>query len=1671
MYICLHGGAGVHQEPSEKNLAKMLKHNSGSLVDAVMTIENDPLFNCGLGSNLNIAGKVECEAAYMNSKHMAFGGVACVSNCQNPVFVAKRLAEGYMSDPREWRLVPPMNRHNEILQRLKICWNNARAHPWIPQEAFRYRGTAAVRCSIYSLEQVLMVIRDPSFKACSTSGGLILKAEGRVGHSVQFGSAIWAEQRGNKAISVSLSGCGEALTRTSLAENLANIFFTHDEQDETLLLQTINEYFHTNFLNSSRLQSFPAARKLFGGIIMVKSDSFYQLIIAHNTPDFVFAFSDGNKTMLKFVIPQRDEDLFQQVDDAYYVSSNIEDNEYIEEALQLFQSHVNNRGFEKLPEYFDEFFAVARHNDRIGMDCKLRTFEALITGLRNLTADLRGHVSYVMNTPVLTEELTQLNFKYANCLLMYVYLLSRISYHVEAYVSKKTRLLTHDQKGRKAASESNDDYTVTFWKSQDGRLRLLRTFYELITLVAVSDGEYTVHAGIKFLWTPNFVDPQLITCILNTLMKILENPETSKASGKNILVGAFMVIRVMCIGWEQNKAVAKHLMDLSLKLEALQKPGATSFHFIDAILLVQRNDDLAPLLAAMISYLGGIDAQSFGTSETSSRPISLFITNLSEKKPHVLFKHIAHVVSFLSFDVPTLRNAILTAFADIASNCFDGSVEITDILEKQRRTMLLRLQDHITDSSALVRTKVLHVWAKLAFNRSIPVEQFRLQLLFDVRSRLKDHSVMVRKAAVGLLTMILMHNCFDSNLSYSRAYKRLNKKKEELMELRNKNPEYDMIRSAGQDFDENVVGDIRSVLEAALESYVLSDTLPTLESLSRNLRISLRRLSIVDRHDEVVDDSLENLSNEATNENNHDGIPQTYKIASRIMDKSTRLEGCVEYLRMYMEGNPFHFARDMDVTDMVSRLCKMIRDLVLLQTIASEDRNDQQLVIEEDRIEEYQNRLAELEKSMETELDKLLFIKEYEQSLLDAVCCVKRYQGVPELTDMVTYICECCKFKIRGSQEALKKAKVISRHGISNKTLDVFWEHSAEGDIETRLVAIRLIGVVAKAHKKLVQEHMGRLINLYRTKSESIRLEVLKIIANLSSGSQFDVKKMRPSEITFRIPSSDKLIKSMLAFLVTELISDQSELWIPHCRQAVNVIYGISARPCKVISLVFNRLALTVKRNLLQHNALLKKLTESLSKRDDLRNRLTIEGENESVLQDNIRLHKVKIKGTQRLIATVKARLEVGITRLLYFVGEVALKFLTYLEISFTKEIKTALQTIHDIRQISSESGQLQGFTRFAEGKDTPLVQFEKDCIRQKGFFEKADREDERIGLTAISEEEKLQIKLQQILDRDTFNNTTLNGRILPFVITILKSHVYFGENVKESAVECLAKLMLVNRKCCKTFLPLFFAFYESNASVRARNNMIILMTDLCFRFPNVFNSFNDEFIKKIRDENSGIRYTCLLVMSHMLLNDLIKVSGRIADLAPCLCDADHQIILLARGFFTEMSKKHNVLYNLMPDIISKLTTNKDLTDEQFQNVMKFLLLFIEKEHHRESLIDKLCQRFQLIKNHRVEGIVLPDSSKYLVTKLSFCIANISMNERCFRRLVENMRCYEEFLRIPQVFKHLTSALSKFKKESSKSPEIKAQIEEFEDQMQAAHKKGLDEDSIAGRAEAVNSDD
>ena len=52
------------------------------------------------------------------------------------------------------------------------------------------------------------------------------------------------------------------------------------------------------------------------------------------------------------------------------------------------------------------------------------------------------------------------------------------------------------------------------------------------------------------------------------------------------------------------------------------------------------------------------------------------------------------------------------------------------------------------------------------------------------------------------------------------------------------------------------------------------------------------------------------------------------------------------------------------------------------------------------------------------------------------------------------------------------------------------------------------------------------------------------------------------------------------------------------------------------------------------------------------------------------------------------------------------------------------------------------------------------------------------------------------------------------------------------------------------------------------------------------------------------MRKTCLMVLSHLILNDMMKVKGHIARLALCLQDSDPRVSGLAQVFFHELSRK-----------------------------------------------------------------------------------------------------------------------------------------------------------------------
>lgn len=60
----------------------------------------------------------------------------------------------------------------------------------------------------------------------------------------------------------------------------------------------------------------------------------------------------------------------------------------------------------------------------------------------------------------------------------------------------------------------------------------------------------------------------------------------------------------------------------------------------------------------------------------------------------------------------------------------------------------------------------------------------------------------------------------------------------------------------------------------------------------------------------------------------------------------------------------------------------------------------------------------------------------------------------------------------------------------------------------------------------------------------------------------------------------------------------------------------------------------------------------------------------------------------------------------------------------------------------------------------------------------------------------------------------------------------------------------------------------------------------------------------RLRDESALVRKTTIMVLSHLILNDMVKVKGQISELATCIVDEETDIAGLAKRFFLELSHK-----------------------------------------------------------------------------------------------------------------------------------------------------------------------
>jgi L-asparaginase / beta-aspartyl-peptidase len=195
--------AGVERALDEGMRAMGAEPMEGCLA-AVRTLEDDPLFNAGIGAALNADGFIEHDAAVMEGRNLRAGAVAAVRDIRHPVDLARAVLE----DGRHVLLVA--DGASRFADRAGV----EKADPQLFLVERRREQLEAWRRGEGDTVGAVAFV-DGHLAAAVSTGGYTGKLPGRVGDSPIPGAGIYADDERGAAV---CTGAGEGFMRLLVAK-------------------------------------------------------------------------------------------------------------------------------------------------------------------------------------------------------------------------------------------------------------------------------------------------------------------------------------------------------------------------------------------------------------------------------------------------------------------------------------------------------------------------------------------------------------------------------------------------------------------------------------------------------------------------------------------------------------------------------------------------------------------------------------------------------------------------------------------------------------------------------------------------------------------------------------------------------------------------------------------------------------------------------------------------------------------------------------------------------------------------------------------------------------------------------------------------------------------------------------------------------------------------------------------------------------------------------------------------------------------------------------------------------------------------------------------------------------------------------------------------------------
>lgn len=562
--------------------------------------------------------------------------------------------------------------------------------------------------------------------------------------------------------------------------------------------------------------------------------------------------------------------------------------------------------------------------------------------------------------------------------------------------------------------------------------------------------------------------------------------------------------------------------------------------------------------------------------------------------------------------------------------------------------------------------------------------------------------------------------------------------------------------------------------------------------------------------------------------------------------------------------------------------------------------------------------------------------------------------------------------------------------------------------VDESIAAIILIGMLASSNPDLIHNNLQPCLK-YGLSNNGCSEQESRLVRETCIAIRKSLpRKLEDKRKLLRYSQDHVLFVRLTTILVDSFDNMSSTNWLSMCDEIVRVLYDFAEHPEKICETILNNMVDKLFRKNpqgVQGNTLLTQRNES--------------PELASGSQPSTTQMTGAASGIDHLDLVDASEL----ARFLHYLGSVALNLAVFLETHVLLELKIrkALANDENINNISAHNISISSRRR----------------SRRYGAGNKSVDDqnlEEEIGLGGAEAEDTEAEVIGRICDEEVVCKEGLLAKLSVVIVQVVMRPEHFHQlELKQAALLALAKFMMVSAKFCSDHLRLLFTALERSEEKEIKINILIAISDLCIRFPNLLDCWTSKIFDCLQSREISVRRTALKIVSRLVLCDILKPKNQISTIANLIVDEDDNIASLSRYFFIELSKKLNAIYNVLPDIISRLSNSETgISEENFRTVMRFIFELIDKSSHIDRLVDKLCGRFMDTDDERHWS------------DLAFCLSLLKYSDKSMAKLFDKFDCFKDRLCFDSVREPISLTISNYRKTPNLRNEMKQMLDEFE---------------------------